>query len=179
MTIITGIVYPVIVTILAQVIFPAKANGSLIRENSKILGSELIGQRFDTAIYFWSRPSAAQYNPLPSGASNYGLTSKALLAQVRDRDAHFREENFGEGLGVGSVPSEMVFASASGLDPDISPKAAYLQVDRICRARHWEEKHKIQIIGMIRKLTQKPQFFILGEERINVLLLNLELDKIR
>ena len=177
MTVVLGILYPLLVTVLAQVIFPAKANGSLIRENNKILGSELIGQCFDTAIYFWSRPSAVQYNPLPSGASNYGLTSKTLITQVNERNNHFLAENLL--ANNEQVPSEMVFASASGLDPDISPEAAFLQVDRICRARHWEEKYKFQIIGMIRKLTQKTQFFILGEARINVLLLNLELDKIR
>lgn len=183
MTIITGIVYPLIVTILAQVIFPHKANGSLIRENGVIIGSELIGQRFDTSIYFWSRPSAVQYNPLPSGASNYGLTSKTLVSQVREREDRFHRENFnspplpGEGLGVGSVPPEMIFASGSGLDPHISPEAAFMQVDRICGVRNFDEKQRSRVVEMIKKLTEKPQFNIFGDQVVNVLLLNLELKK--
>jgi potassium-transporting ATPase KdpC subunit len=177
MTVITGIIYPVIITCFSQLVFNKKANGSMIKKYGKIIGSELIGQKFDTAIYFWSRPSALDYNPLPSGGSNYGPSSTILKMQEEERRANFINKNLS---GVFTdVPKEMLFASGSGLDPHISPKAAMLQVDRISKARNFsgEKKHQLEII--INKFTESPQFFILGEQRINVLLLNLELDKIK
>ena len=175
-TILTGIIYPLLVTGIAQVVFPSKANGSLIVKDNKTVGSELIGQQFDTAIYFSSRPSAVSYNPLPSGGSNYGLTNVKLKNLVTERKKQFIAFNQLDSLT--EIPSEMLFASASGLDPHISPKAALLQVERIAKARNFDQKHKQSLLQSITYLTETPQFLCLGEERINVLELNLELDKL-
>lgn len=176
-TVLTGILYPLLVTGLAQVIFPKKANGSLIVKNNIVVGSELIGQQFDSAIYFSSRPSAISCNPLPSGGSNYGLTNTKLKELVADRRKEFIANNRLDSLTP--IPSEMLFASASGLDPHISQKAALLQVDRVAESRNFDAKKKQQLLQCIRELTESPQFQILGEERVNILLLNLEVDKIQ
>lgn len=174
-TILTGIIYPLFVTGLAQVIFPGKANGSLIVKNNRVIGSKLIGQQFDTIFYFSSRPSAIGYNPLPSGGSNYGLTSKKLRDLVNQRKKHFISFNDLDSLTV-NVPSEMLFASASGLDPHISPQAAFLQVNRIAKARNFNPVQQQKLVQLIKSNTEAPQFLYLGEERVNVLLLNLSLD---
>lgn len=184
-TILTGIIYPIFITGIAQLIFPRKANGSMIVQNSKTIGSELIGQQFDSTIYFMSRPSAVLYNPLPSGGSNYGLTSKKLKNLVIDRKNKFIEFNHLDSLteipdGVADeIPSEMLFAPASGLDPDISPEAAILQVNRVASARKFNDLQKQQLLSGIAKLTKNPQFFCLGQKRVNVLWLNLYADSIR
>lgn len=175
-TVLTGIIYPLLVTGIAQVVFPAKANGSLIIMDNKTVGSELIGQQFDSAIYFTSRPSAVSYNPLPSGGSNYGLTNPKLKTLVDERKQQFIAFNGLDSLT--EIPSEMLFASASGLDPHISPGAALLQVERIAKARNYNQKQKQLLMQSISQHTENPQFAFLGEERINVLVLNLELDKI-
>ena len=176
-TIITGIMYPLFVTGIAQTIFHEKANGSMIIENYKIIGSKLIGQQFDSLKYFTSRPSAISYNPLPSGGSNFGLTNSKLKQQVDQRKHQFISFNHLDSLT--DIPSEMLFASASGLDPHISQKAALLQVDRIARARNFNDIQKQKLIECVNILTEKPMFLVLGEERVNVLLLNLEVDKIQ
>jgi K+-transporting ATPase ATPase C chain len=176
-TIITGIAYPLLITGIAQLVFPAKANGSLISMNGKTVGSELIGQQFDSAIYFHSRPSAISYNPLPSGGSNYGLTNIKLKNQFDLRKNQFIEFNQLDSLTA--IPSEMLFASASGLDPDISPEAAFLQANRIVTARNFNPLQKQQLLNGISELTQAPQFFCLGQKGINVLLLNLYVDQIK
>jgi len=161
---------------IAQIGFPAKANGSFIINEGKIIGSELIGQKFDSIVYFASRPSATGYNPIPSGASNYGPTSDTLKKQVGARRLLFAKMNsITDPL---SIPKEMIFASGSGLDPHISPEAALLQVDRISKARHFDINQKQRLLQSAKDLTEMPQFLILGEKRINVLILNLELDKI-
>jgi len=176
MTILTGIIYPLVMTGIAQVVFPSKSNGSLILKDSKVIGSELIGQKFDSSIYFWSRPSAIGYSPVPSGASNYGPTSDTLKKLVDTRREYFANNNSVNNLT--DVPLEMIFASGSGLDPHISPAAAQLQVERIAQARHFDSSQKQNLVETVKKLTEKPQFLILGEERINVLNLNLALDKL-
>jgi len=175
-TILTGIIYPLFVTGIAQLTMPTKANGSLILKNNKIIGSELIGQRFDSVIYFTSRPSAISYNPLPSGGSNFGLTNAKLKHSVDSLKNQFIA--FNQLDGSTTIPSEMLFASASGLDPHISQKAALMQVDRIARARNFSSDRKQSIIQCVKRITEAPQFLLLGEERVNVLVLNLELDKI-
>jgi len=177
LTILTGVIYPLLVTGFAQLFFPGKANGSLIIKDQQIVGSELIGQQSDSAIYFSTRPSFVSYNPLPSGGSNYGLTNKKLKALVDSRKKQFTAFNQLDSLSF--VPSEMVFASASGLDPHISPEAALLQVDRVARARNFTADQKQQLLRSVKDLTEPPQLLILGNERINVLLLNLNTDKIR
>ena len=177
-TILTGVVYPLLVTGIAQITFPAKANGSIIYKDNKAIGSQLIGQQFDTAIYFSSRPSAISYNPLPSGGSNYGLTSIKLKNQVADRKTHFWKLNHLDSLKT-TIPSEMLFASASGLDPHISLKAAILQVNRIAKARNFNKIQKHEIVQCVQKHIEEPQYLCFGEQRINVLLLNMELDEIK
>jgi len=177
MTILTGIMYPLFMTGLAQVSYPSKANGSLITKDGKIIGSELIGQKFDSSIYFWSRPSAIGYNPVPSGASNYGPTSDTLKKLVSSRRAFFAKMNSVQ--DPLSTPKEMAFASGSGLDPHISPEAAVMQIERISSARHFDNTQKEKLQKKIIDLTENPQFFFLGEPRINVLMLNLELNKIQ
>jgi K+-transporting ATPase ATPase C chain len=175
MTILTGIIYPLLMTGIAQIGFHTKANGSLIIKDGKIIGSDLIGQKFDSIIYFWSRPSATGYGAVPSGASNYGPTSDTLKKQVIMRRNNFAEQNDVKDPKV--IPLEMIFASGSGLDPDISEKAALLQVDRIVKARNFNDSQKADLLKTIGEMTKKPQFLLLGEERINVLILNLALDK--
>ena len=176
MVILTGIVYPLFMTGVAQITFPSKANGSLIVKDGKIIGSELIGQKFDSSIYFWSRPSAIEYNPIPSSGSNFGPTSKVLKKQVSDRRVLFASKN--SVTDTLTIPKEMIFASASGLDPHISQKAALMQIDRIAKARNFSADKKQKLLKCIKDLTEAPQFLCLGEERINVLALNLELNKL-
>ncbi len=176
-TVLTGLVYPLLVTGIAQVVFPAKANGSLIVKNNQIIGSELIGQQFDSAIYFSSRPSAVSYNPLPSGGSNFGLTNVKLKILVDKRKQNFNTINQLDSSTV--VPSEMLFASASGLDPHISPEAAMLQINRIAQARNFNTQQKQKLLNCVKNLSEAPQFLIFGESRINVLLLNLRVDEIK
>jgi K+-transporting ATPase ATPase C chain len=176
MTILTGIIYPLVMTGLAQLTYPSKANGSLILKDGKVIGSELIGQKFDSSIYFWSRPSAIGYNPVPSGGSNYGPTSDTLRKLVNARRLLFSTANSIQGGLV--IPKEMLFSSGSGLDPHISPEAASMQVERIAKARNFNDTRKEMLVNKIKELTLAPQFLCLGETRINVLSLNLELDKI-
>ena len=175
-TLLTGVIYPLLVTGIAQFVFPEKANGSLIVKDNKVIGSELISQQFDTSIYFTSRPSAVSYNPSPSGGSNYGLTNVKLKNLVAERKTQFIVFNQLDSLTI--IPSEMLFASASGLDPHISQKAALLQVDRVAKARNFNTIQKQNLVHSVKNLTDTPQFLVLGEERVNVLLLNLELNKL-
>jgi K+-transporting ATPase ATPase C chain len=175
LTILTGIAYPLLITGIAQVIFHEKANGSLIVKDNQVIGSELIGQQFDSTIYFTSRPSAISYKPLPSGGSNYGLTNTKLVNLVAERRKQFVADNQIDSMSL--VPSEMLFASASGLDPHISQSSALMQVDRIVKTRTLNTIQKQNLIQTIENLTEPPQYFILGQERVNVLVLNLELDK--
>jgi potassium-transporting ATPase KdpC subunit len=175
-TVLTGVMYPLIVAGLAQIIFPGKSNGSLIIQDNKTVGSALIGQQFDSMVYFTSRPSAISYNPVPSGASNYALTNKKLKELVNRNQQQFI--SFNRLNEWTDIPAEMLFTSASGLDPHISPKAALLQVDRIAKARSFDTVQKQKIIECVKALTEPPQFFCVGEERICVLTLNLELNKI-
>ena len=176
MIILTELIYPLVMTGIAQLSYPSKSNGSLIFKDGKIIGSELIGQRFDSTVYFWSRPSNILYNPIPSGASNYGPTSDTLKKLVEFRRKSFA--NMNSITDLSSIPKEMDFASASGLDPHISPEAAFMQVDRISEARHFNVNQKEKLFEIVKGMTEEPQFFCLGEVRINVLMLNMELDKI-
>jgi K+-transporting ATPase ATPase C chain len=168
-----GVIYPLAVTGLAHLIFPRRANGSLITARGRVIGSELIGQRFTAPQYFHPRPSAAGrgYDPTASGGSNLGPTSRVLAKRTSAAVRQLTAEN--PQMKPGSVPADMVTASASGLDPDISPANAYAQVARVARARHMSE-------GRVRRLVESNvtdrQFGILGERRVNVLRLNLALD---
>ena len=176
-TILTGLLYPLLVTGIAQIVFPHQANGSLILKDNKIIGSELIGQLTDSSIYFSSRPSAIGNNPIPSGGSNYGLTSAKLKAQFIERKNKFIA--FNQLDRNSEVPSEMLFASSSGLDPHISPKAAELQINRIANAQNFNNVQKQKLKALVEKMSEGPQLACLGESRVNVLLLNIELDKLK
>jgi len=177
MTVLTGVLYPVLMTVIAQLVFPCKSNGSMIERNGEIVGSELIAQKFQSDKYFWCRPSAIDYNPLPSGASNLGPTSKALKDSVEERRKHFIELNFLPPNTI--VPTEMLFASGSGIDPHISPEAAFLQVNRITQARGFDEQKKTLLKTLVQNHIEAPQFGFLGEPRVNVLKLNLALDEMK
>jgi potassium-transporting ATPase KdpC subunit len=177
LSLLTGILYPLLITGIAMAFFPKKANGSLIMKNDTLIGSGLIGQKFSSAVYFHSRPSASGYSALPSGGTNLGPTNHKLLESVLANRKTFLELNDLDSITF--IPSEMVFASGSGLDPHISPKAALLQADRVARSRKFSAAQRDKLIRLIENLTEPPQFLMLGEERINILQLNIALDEIR
>ena len=170
-TVLLGVIYPLVVTGLSQVLFPAKANGQLIEANGKIIGSRIIGQAFTAPGYFHSRPSSAGngYDPTNSNGSQLGPTNQKLIDRVKGDVAAAHAENPGT-----SVPIDLVTASASGLDPEISPAAAAFQLPRVAKARGVTEEELRQIVA---RHTQGRQLGFLGEPRVNVLELNLELDK--
>jgi K+-transporting ATPase ATPase C chain len=171
-----GLVYPLLMTGAAQVLFPYQANGSLVVIEGEIVGSALIGQSFAGARYFHGRPSVAGsgYDGTASGASNLAPTSRALVERVRRDVALATSQN--PGLGTGDVPVDMVTASGSGLDPDITPANAYAQAARVARARGMQEA---EVVAMIDRTVKGRQLGLLGEVRANVLELNLALDATR
>jgi potassium-transporting ATPase KdpC subunit len=174
LTILTGLIYPLAVTGLAKVLFPHQAEGSLIQANGKVIGSELIGQRFTKPEYFHGRPSAAGndgYDGLSSGGFNLGPTNQKLIDRVRGDVAKFHAEN---PAYTGTIPADIVTGSASGLDPHISPAAADAQATRVANARHTSLE---SVRSLIAANTEDRQLGVLGEPRVNVLLLNLALDR--
>lgn len=173
MTALTGVAYPYLVTGIAQIAFPHAANGSLIEQGGKTAGSELIGQPFDAPKYFWSRPSATSpqpYNGASSSGSNQGPRNPALLDAVRDRVKALRDADPGN---TAPVPIDLLTASGSGLDPDISVAAAEYQLARVARAR---KLSKDKVRALVVASTSDRTFGVLGEPRVNVLRLNLALD---
>jgi K+-transporting ATPase ATPase C chain len=175
MTVLTGVIYPLFITLIGQAAFPKQANGSLIVNNGKVVGSELIGQNFLDSTYFQSRPSAINYNPIPSGASNLGLSSALLKEQVYSRKFEFKKNNLLNDSVV--VPSEMLFASGSGVDPHISVEAAKLQINRIIKSRNLNTDKSKLLYNLVDSLSEYPQFGVLGNQVVNVLSLNLKLDE--
>jgi K+-transporting ATPase ATPase C chain len=175
-TVVTGIIYPLIITGISQVFFRDKAEGSLIKNNGIVIGSALIGQESDSIAYFWSRPSSVSYQTLPSGGSNLAWSDQRLKVLVAERKEAFIRGNMLN--DTTAVPIEMLFASASGLDPHISPRSAHLQVERIAQTRKLNDVQKKKLVMLIDEMAEKPQYSLLGEYRINVFLLNLGLDKI-
>jgi K+-transporting ATPase ATPase C chain len=171
-TLLLGIVYPFVVTILAQTLFPSQANGSLITRNGKIVGSRLIGQPFSSPGYFRSRPSAAGngYDAENSGGSNLGPTNKTLIERVNGDVKKLHAEN-----PASPVPMDLITTSASGLDPHISPDAAAFQAPRVARERGMTEA---DVTAIIARHTEARQLGFLGEPRVNVLELNLDLDAV-
>lgn len=173
MTFLLGGLYPAVVTVAANLLFPHQAQGSLITDGSgRVVGSTLIGQPFTDAKYFWPRPSATAgfaYNPLLSGGSNLGPTHPELIRQAKERIARLRDTGI-----TGEIPADLVSASASGLDPHISPEAAWLQVPRVARVRGLSVE---KVHGIVAAITQGPQAGTLGAPRVNVLALNMALDR--
>ncbi|MCK1474818.1 K(+)-transporting ATPase subunit C [Bradyrhizobium sp. 197] len=184
LTVITGLAYPLAMTAIAGALFPARAQGSLIEKDGKVVGSALIGQEFKDGKYFHGRPSAtlapdpndstktvpAPYNAANSGGSNLGPTSKALADRLKEDVDKLRGEN-----SNAAVPVDLVTTSASGLDPDISPEAAQFQVPRVAKARNMPEDTLKQLVA---SATQGRLLGLLGEPRVNVLALNLALDRV-
>lgn len=173
MTVITGIIYPLVITGAAQLFFPEKANGSLIINNGKVIGSELIGQKFVSPDFFWGRPSAIDYNPFPSGASNLNPIGEKLKEQVQLRIDTIRK--YHGNLPIKSIPKDLLFASASGVDPHISPEAAYFQVERISKFRNYNANQKAKLLKIIESSIESDDLFIGGQKRVNVLNLNRKL----
>lgn len=171
-TVLTGIAYPLVVTGIAQSLWPHQANGSIIMRGSQAVGSELLGQQFTAPGYFWSRPSAASppYNGIGASGSNLAASNPVLADTVKARVAALHALDPGNTL---PAPVDLVTASASGLDPHISPAAAEFQVARVARARHMSEA---AVQNLVQRYTQPRDLGILGEPRVNVLDLNLALD---
>jgi len=175
-TVLTGVAYPLIVTGIARLTFAAQAKGSLVEKDGKVLGSRLIGQPFSDARYFWSRPSATSpmpYNGASSSGSNLGPTNPALKEAVEGRVKALRDAGADPSK---PVPVDLVTASGSGLDPHISPAAAEYQVARVAKARSLPED---KVRELVQKHTEGRQLGILGEPRVDVLTLNLDLDNTR
>ncbi len=179
---VTGVFYPLLVTGIAQLVFPYQANGSLLKVKGQVLGSELIGQDFSAPGFFWGRPSATSTNPYNaynqefltgSSGSNLGPLSQVLVNNVQERVSLLRGSSK---TNTNLIPVDLVTASASGLDPDISLTAAFYQVPRIARVRGLTES---AVMTLVNQYTVKRQFGILGEPRVNVLKLNLALEGIK
>lgn len=174
LTILLGVGYPLAVTGISQLVFPHQANGSLITKNGQVIGSELIGQNFTKPEYFQPRPSAAGsdgYDPTASGGSNYGATNQKLIDRVKASVDKFHKDNPDY---HGPIPADMLTASGSGLDPDISPASAQAQLARVAKARGVSTDQLSQLVA---QYTKSPDLGLLGDPRVNVLQLNLALDE--
>lgn len=172
LTVLTGVAYPLAMIGIGQALFKDKVNGAIVKRGDTVVGSKLIAQAFRQDRYFWPRPSAVDFNPIPSGASNLGPTAKKLKEQFDARAKAYHAP-------AASIPQDLLFASGSGLDPHISPAAAHYQVDRVAAAREISETGKARIHGLIDSNLEHRQLGFLGEPRVNVLLLNLKLDEMK
>jgi len=173
-TVILGIVYPLFVTLVGQLLFYRQSNGSIVLNNNKVVGSMLIGQKFESDKYFTSRPSSIDYNPFPSGGSNLSVTDKRLILDFQTRKKDFIKTN-SIGKDV-AIPSEMLFASGSGVDPHISKLSALMQLNKISSKRNLD---RTKLTAIIDSLSSKRIFGLFGDEYVNVLELNLTLDGLK
>lgn len=169
--VLSGALYSTASVSVAQLIFPEQANGSLIERDGKIIGSSLVGQQVKSAAYFQSRPSASNYSVDGMSGSNLAVSNPQLQKQIRERSIAFAQSNQ---IGGAQVPDDMITASGSGIDPDISPEAAQLQIKRVAQQRRLGEQ---EVRQLVMQYTQTPQFGLYGEPRVNVLKLNLALDQ--
>lgn len=169
--VLTGVIYPLALTGVAQLLFHDQAQGSLVMSNNSVVGSRLLSQKTEGAKYFWPRPSAGDYATVAAGASNLGPASDALKKAISDRVTK---------LGGGnSVPDDLITTSGSGVDPDISPEAALWQIDRVAKARGYSPEQLEELKKLVELHIDAPQFGFLGEPRVNVLMLNLAVDKLQ
>jgi potassium-transporting ATPase KdpC subunit len=171
-----GLIYPFWITFFSELCAKDKATGSLVFTHGTCKGSRLLGQKFVKSSYFWPRPSVCDYNPLLSGASNLGPTSKRLQNTVRGRLFFLAEAHGIQDLA--KIPRDLLFASGSGLDPHISPEAALFQIDRVSKARGFTEKGKAKLGALVREHIENRSFHFLGESCVNVLELNLALEEL-
>jgi len=173
LTIITGLIYPLAITGVSQLIFHNNANGSMIIKNNKLIGSELIGQQFIRPDFFWGRPSAIGNNPMPSGGSNLSPVGLPFREQFNARlDTIMKYHGK---LPIDSIPKDLLFASASGVDPHISPEADYFQASRVANYRNFNSEQRKELNKLIGQSVEKPDLLILGQARVNVLKLNVKL----
>lgn len=171
MTLLTGILYPLLITAFAQLMVKQQADGDFLFSQEKVIGAKLIGQKFESDKYFWGRPSAIDYNPLPSGGSNLGPTSALLRQAVKERQENLLKAHRSDKV---KIPTDLLFASGSGLDPHITISAAYFQIQRIAKARGLESR---EIKNLIDHMVINQKLGFLGENYVNVLLLNKALDE--
>ena len=173
LTIITGLLYPLSLTLFAQIFFNEKANGSLIYCEKKCIGSELIGQKFVSPDFFWGRPSAIDYNPFPSGGSNMNPVGEKLKTAIQYRIDTIRK--YHQGADLHTIPKDLLFASASGVDPHISPEAIYFQFDRVCTFRKFNDGQRKKLFNAIKSSIETDGLIIGGQSKVNVFKLNLKL----
>ncbi|MBA3603828.1 MAG: potassium-transporting ATPase subunit KdpC [Parachlamydiaceae bacterium] len=171
MTLLTGIIYPLFITLIAQVTMKQKADGGFLISQNKIVGAKLIAQKFESDKYFLGRPSAKDYNPLPSGGSNFGPTSAKLKKAVNERREQIAKSH---NVEKDKIPSELLFASGSGLDPHVSLVTAYFQMERVAKARGLKNEDLKHIID---QTVLKRRFGFIGEPCVNILVLNTTLDE--
>ena len=176
LTLLTGIAYPLAVTGVARLCFPRQAGGSLVVRDGKAVGSELLAQSFTNMNVFWPRPSGADFATVPSGASNKGPTSADLKQAIEERAVQLRQAH--ELAADAPVPTDLLTASGSGLDPHISPEAARFQIERVARARGFDAARRTRLAQLVEDHVEPPQLGFLGESRVNVLKLNLALDAV-
>lgn len=172
MTFLTGIIYPLFITAIAQLTMKQKADGDFLSSKGKMVGATLIAQKFESDKYFWARPSSIDYNPLPSGGSNFGPISAALKKAVEERQEKILKIHR---VDKDKIPAELLFSSGSGLDPHISASTAYFQIERVAKSRGIDSK---DIKSLVDNITIKRGWGFLGESCINVLLLNKALDEL-
>lgn len=176
LSVLCGGIYPLLITLFAQTALPYQANGSIIKNNDTIIGSDLIGQNFRRPDYFWGRPSAINYNPYPSGAYNLGPLSLQLKDMINSRIDTLKK--YQTIYNIQDIPNDLLFASGSGVDPDISPEAAIFQIPRIAKYRHYGSVQIKKLYALVNSTIEKPQFEILGMPKVNVLKLNLKLNSL-